>query len=274
MKFPYKWEILAIGADPEVFFVDKDDKPVSVEGKLGGTKENPRPMTGLPAGFAIQEDNVAAEYNIPASSTSKGFSTNILRGLKYVDKQAKKQGYKVVCESAMNFTLDQLATPHAQNLGCEPDFNAWTKALNKSPIPPATLRTAAGHVHISWGGPTGDSAMLFGRALDVYLGIPSLLVTNPNDRRKLYGRAGAIRLKNYGVEYRVLDNFWLNNEKQCNHIFDMCHTVANKLNRGQSFMEDELEFCGAEIQQVINTHDRDGAIHFMKQFNVPAFPLD
>lgn len=273
MKFPYKWELLAIGADPEVFFVDKNLKPVSVEGKLGGSKEFPLAMTGLPAGFAIQEDNVAAEYNIPASKTAKEFATNILRGLKYVDKQAKKQGYKVVCESAMHFSLMQLATPHAQNLGCEPDFNAWTKSLNKSPQPPNTLRTAAGHVHVSWNGPTGDSAMLFGRALDVFLGIPSLLVTNPNERRQLYGKAGAIRLKPYGVEYRVLDNFWLTSDAQCNHIFNTCVEVANKLNKRQSFLEDELDFCGEDIQEVINTHDRDGAIHFMKQFNAPAFPV-
>jgi len=272
MKWPYQWRVEKVGADPEVFFLDAKNQPVSVEGLLGGTKEEPRQMTGLPIGFMIQEDNVAAEYNIPPAEREKDFSNSIIRGLKYVEKQAKKHKLKVSFESAMHFPFEQLATPHAQRLGCEPDFNVWSKELNPAPIPPRTLRTAAGHVHVSWRNPLTESAILFGRAMDLYLGIPSLLVTRQNERRKLYGKAGAVRLKDYGVEYRVLDNYWLPNEKQSAFIFSTCFHIANKLNNMQSFLDEELEFYGDEIQHTINTHDIDGALRLMKHFDVSAFP--
>ncbi len=272
MKFPYCWEIDKLGADPEVFLVDKRGNPVSVEGLLGGTKNKPLPMAGLPDGFFVQEDNVAAEYNICPAKTAQDFSRNIMRGLSYVQKQVRRHGYEISCQSALHFSFDQLNTPHAQMLGCEPDFNVWRKELNEPPMPPQTLMTAAGHVHISWKNPNADSAILFGRAFDLFVGVPSLLVTKPNERRQLYGRAGAVRLKNYGVECRILGNEWLLKKAHCTHIFHTCTLIADRLNIYQDFLDDNLEFHGDRIQDTINNHNIDEALKLMAVFDVPAFP--
>jgi hypothetical protein len=51
------------------------------------------------------------------------------------------------------------------------------------------------------------------RELDYYLGLPSLKWDTDGRRRKLYGKAGAFRPKPYGLEYRVLSNKWLSDEK-------------------------------------------------------------
>lgn len=272
MKWPYNYQIQSIGADPEVFLVDKNGKPISAEGKIGGSKLAPIPMVGLGAGFMVQEDNVAAEYNIPPASSRTQFSGNILAGLKYIERISKPHGLKVVCSSALHFDWDQLNTPHALELGCAPDYNVWTQENNPRPRPPNSLRTAAGHVHISWKEPTADAAIVFGKALDVFLGLPSLLVTKPNDRRKLYGRAGAVRIKDYGVEYRVLDNFWLVHKAQCGFIFDTCHEVAQLLNEKQEYLEDELNLYEIPIQQAINDHNLDMGLKLMNHFDVSPFP--
>lgn len=272
MRFPYYYEITGVGADPEVFLVDKNNKPVSAEGKIGGSKVAPIPMVGLPVGFMVQEDNVAAEYNIPVATRAQDFSSNILKGLRYIEKTAKQHGLKVVCESALHFDWSELDTEHAQNLGCSPDFNAWTRANNRRPQPPQSLRTAAGHVHIGWNKSDADSAILFGRAFDVYLGIPSLLVTKQNERRNLYGKAGAIRIKDYGVECRILDNFWLPNQNQSRHIYDTCFKIADDLNTKQEYLDEELEMYEIPIQRAINEHNLDLALQMMQHFGVQPFP--
>jgi hypothetical protein len=47
------------------------------------------------------------------------------------------------------------------------------------------------------------------KQLDWYLGGWSLQKDPDPIRRRLYGKAGACRYKPYGVEYRVLSNFWV-----------------------------------------------------------------
>ena len=68
-------ENATIGADIEVFLKDSTGKYISGIGLIGGTKDNPRPLE-IP-GHAVQEDNVAAEFNIPPAKTAKKFAENI-----------------------------------------------------------------------------------------------------------------------------------------------------------------------------------------------------
>ena len=60
---------ITIGADPECFIVVRDkhngDTPYPIVGMLGGTKDNPLVIAD---GYAVVEDNVMAEFNIPASN--------------------------------------------------------------------------------------------------------------------------------------------------------------------------------------------------------------
>jgi len=266
-----KFKFGALGADPEVFLKDKDGKPYSAEGLFGGTKLAPVPM-GIGDGFFIQEDNVAAEYNIPPCSNARDFANSILRGLSYINKVAKRNNLQLALEAALNFDPTQLATPHAQMLGCEPDYNIWTLSINPRPVPPATLRTAAGHLHASWQTPDEDQKVALVRALDITLGVPSILVTKMNERRSLYGRAGAFRDKPYGVEYRTLDNFWLGSRKYAIHVFNQVIETMDQINTEGAMFLDELEDRSEEIQATINNHDKDNAIKLMNYFQVQPFP--
>lgn len=261
-----------VGADPEVFLVTDKDVPKSAEGLFGGSKDNPKPM-GIGDGFFIQEDNAAAEYNIPPAKTSKEFSNYIIQGLSYIRKEAKKHKLKVVLESALHFPESELDTPHCQTLGCDPDYNIWTLEKNPRPIPPKTLRTAAGHVHVSWLSPDVDQKIAVVKAMDLFLGVPSILVTKPNERRKLYGAAGAFRDKSYGVEYRTLDNFWLGTEPYRRFIFNQVAHLCQEINAQGDVLVELLDDYSKDIQAVINSHDRTGALDLMKEFSVPPFPL-
>lgn len=267
-----KIALIALGADPEVMLLTAKGTPKSAEGLFGGTKDNPKEM-GIGPGFFVQEDNVAAEYNIPPSINAKDFSNNIIKGLAYIRAEAKKHKLKVVLESALHFPEEELATKHCQTLGCDPDYNIWTLAINPRPVPPKTLRTAAGHVHVSWRNPTNQQKIAMVRAMDLFLGVPSILVTKQNERRKLYGAAGAFRDKPYGVEYRTLDNFWLGTEPYRRHIFTQVQAAVHTINMEQEMFMEILEESKEEIINTINYHDRDGALQLMEEFNIAPFPM-
>jgi len=262
----------ALGADPEVFLLDQQGQPFSAEGLFGGTKYEPKPM-GIGPGFNIQEDNVAAEYNIPPATTPAMFARNIERGLNYIRSRAKKLKLDICLESALEFPEHQLATPHAQTLGCEPDYNIWTMKVNERPTPPKLLRTAAGHVHVSWFEPDPDQLTALVRVLDLFLGVPSILSTKKNARRSLYGRAGAFRPKDYGVEYRTLDNFWIGRADHCKYIFATVNRSMMQLNIDESgFFLESVEEAQQEIESCINNYDKDLAIKLVERFRLECFP--
>lgn len=261
--------VRALGADPEVFLVNMKGNPHSAEGLFGGTKREPKPMEGLPHGYFIQEDNVAAEFNVPATPDVAEWARSLQEGLKYIRAVAKKHKLKPFLSPALEFPMAQLMTPHAQELGCDPDFNAWTQDKNPRPRPPERMRTAAAHIHVSWDHPDDEQRWEFVRAMDVFLGLPSILATDPNPRRRLYGKAGACRLKPYGVEYRVLDNFYMVTFAQSTRVGERVYMTADRISQ-DDLLRREILKQGPQIQRAINAHDKPLASDLMSYFGIPA----
>lgn len=203
------------GADPELFVKDETGKYVTAAGLIPGTKEEPHKV---PNG-AVQVDGMAAEFNIDPVSNFDDFERNITSVLESL-KGFLPKGYDLVRLPSLSFTADAfMAAPEeAKILGCDPDFNAWTGQVNTPPdcADEPLLRCAGGHIHIGWtkDADAGDFQHVMHcrdlvKQLDWYLGAWSLKVDSDSNRRRLYGKAGAYRPKPYGVEYRVLSNFWL-----------------------------------------------------------------
>lgn len=201
--------MLTIGADPELFLQNSNKKLISAVNLIGGTKENPLPLDY--PGCALQEDNVAAEFNIPPCKTFKEFNSSIQFVLAHLELKVEPLGLSLASKIASHtFTEDQLDTWQAMVFGCEPDFNAWTKKQNPRPkVDNPNLRSAGGHIHIG----TDLDKIAIIKSMDLHLGVPSLDLDTDTERRKLYGKAGAYRPKSYGVEYRTLSNFWIWSEE-------------------------------------------------------------
>ena len=213
-------EGFTFGCDPEVFIVDDKGQPVSAEGIIPGTKEEPfRVDNGW-----VQVDGMAGEFGIDPATDFDSFNDRISSVLGQMKKMLPK-GHSLSIVPSVEFpeSVFVSASEKAKELGCNPDFNAWTGDVHP---PPDTsnhprLRTAAGHIHIGW----GDGFSLddpqhimncqdLAKQLDWYLGAWSLKIDTDDKRRLLYGKAGAIRYKPYGVEYRVLSNFWLTTKER------------------------------------------------------------
>ena len=202
------------GCDPELFVFDPEGRPVPAD-MIPGTKECPYPVEH----GAVQRDGFAAEFNTEPATTFKEFNRNIEAVMKQLTAFLPA-GYTLQAVPSANFAPEifDAAPDDAKELGCMPDFDAWTGEMNPPPRDPSNpyLRTASGHLHIGW---TEDAELDdlqhimncrdLVKQFDWYLGGWSVKMDSDPTRRKLYGRAGACRFKPYGVEYRVLSNFWI-----------------------------------------------------------------
>lgn len=195
---------MRLGADPEIFLVDQQGKHISAIGLINADKWNPLQIPGMAKGFTLQEDNVALEYGIPPASSAEEFVEHIQQVM-----EKSKQWLNGLSFSKLSCTVfdkDQMQHPMAHVFGCEPDFDAWTGQENKKPVPKVKfLRSAGGHIHVE----TKQDPYHVSRMMDLYLGVPSTLMDDGEERKSLYGKRGACRPKPYGVEYRVLSNFWI-----------------------------------------------------------------
>ena len=195
---------MRLGSDPEVFLQDVNGNPISSIGYINADKWHPMQIPGMKKGFTLQEDNVTLEYGIPPASSADEF----VKHINAVMEKSKEYlpGLSFSKLSCIVFPEEQMRHPSAHIFGCEPDFNAWTCEVNAKPEPPHPfMRSAGGHIHVE----TTRNALEVVRLMDLFLGVPSVLMDDGEMRKQLYGKAGAFRAKSYGVEYRTLSNFWI-----------------------------------------------------------------
>lgn len=223
---------ITIGADPEVF-VKHNGKHVSAHGLVPGTKQDPFKVDL----GAVQVDGMALEFNILPAAKEEDFITNINTVINQLAQMVPD--YELDFIPAVNFGKEYIeAQPDdAKELGCDPDYNAWNQGkANPRPNGGEEIRTAAGHVHIGWTEGVNIASqdhlldcIDLAKALDLYLGVPSMLIDPDTTRRQLYGRAGAFRPKPYGMEYRVLSNFWVKDPKYISWVYRNVHKAVARL---------------------------------------------
>ena len=247
-----------IGADPELFLKNDAGRFISAVGLIGGDKWNPKPIS--PQGHAILEDNVAVEFNIPPSEDASTFVSHLNFVLQHLEGQAKKLNLHLVLDKAsMIFDDEQLNSPGAQTFGCEPDWNAWTGKVNKKPYANnPNLRSCGGHVHVG----THLEPFPVIQAMDLFLGIPSLHLDKDTQRRELYGKAGACRVKPYGAEYRTLSNFWLQSDDLKEWVYKQTQKAIDFVAEGRSFSARH----GLAIRRAINMADMETVSFIERQY--------
>jgi len=258
-------EIL-IGADPELFMKDKAGNLVSAWNAIPGTKKAPHKVER----GAVQVDGMALEFNIEPAFNEATFIENI----NHVMKQMKDMiPHEFFIAPVAHFGTEYIKSQpeEALELGCDPDFNGWTMGVNPRPDGDRPFRTASGHVHVGWdkdrdlGNPTYFyEAGAVARQLDFYLGLPSLMVDADKTRRELYGKAGAFRMKPYGVEYRVLSNFWLASPRYQGWVYRAAKRAVEDMFVKDIFLP-ELE---GDIQDIINNSDIDGALAIIDHYSL------
>jgi hypothetical protein len=293
------YQLLKIGSDAEFFLTNPSGQAVAVCGLLGGTKEEPRPVLGG-NGYAVQEDNVTAEFNIPPASTSEEFALSITKMLEYLREEFNQKQLTCVYRSELPFLTENLSHEKAHQFGCEPDFCVWTRSVNSPPRfdtllferkarerqLTGELRAAGFHIHTSYlvdgEPPQLEHQEFYVKMQDVYLAVPLLAReiyvigqagALPQFRRAYYGRAGAFRPKEYGHEYRVLGSSSLSMNVELNKwIFETNARIIDMMNTRNSAFEEKLDENAGIIDRAINRYHTDYIQHIMSNFQVAPLP--
>lgn len=247
---------MRLGTDPEILLQDSNGSPVSVIGLIKADKWNPMQIPDMAPGFTLQEDNVSIEYGIPPASSADDY-------VQYIQSVMQKSleylpGLSFSKLSCTIYPEEQMQHPLAYVFGCEPDFDAWTGKVNKKPEPPHPLmRSAGGHIHVE----TKRDPLEVVRNMDLFLGVPSVLMDKGEQRKQMYGGAGAHRVKPYGVEYRTLSNFWIFEERLIRWVWNQTERSIN--NQHIDVMaEQDL------ILEAINNNNKAVAQALVNQYNL------
>tara|TARA_R110002124_G_scaffold281430_1_gene455671 strand:+ start:18801 stop:19601 length:801 start_codon:yes stop_codon:yes gene_type:complete len=247
-----------IGADPELF-LEKDGKIVSAEGIIGGTKEKPKSIDF--EGHYIQEDNVMVEFNIPPCNKKEHFISSINYVKDYLDVLVKLKGFNLNYSASGELDPTQLTTDQSKVFGCDPDFNVYLKDINEPPKNVGNLRCCGGHIHVGYDNPDQDVSEKLIYAMDITLGLDSILLDSDTKRRTMYGKAGSFRFKDYGIEYRTLSNFWIKNDKTIGWVYDRTLKAIDLVNTGK--IDSLIETYSKQVRDIIDYNDVNGSIELL-----------
>lgn len=259
---------ISVGADPEVFLRDtRSGKYVSAHTFLPGTKEKPHPVKF----GAIQVDGVAAEFNIDPAQGSELFCRNIEMVMSQLRLMLPNH-IEICIHPAAEFDAAYFSSLplEVRQLGCNPDFNAWTGKQNDAPKGDTPWRYCGGHVHLGWtkdqdvNDPTHfEDCRIVAQQMDYYLGIPSLSWDKDHRRRAAYGKAGSMRVKPYGLEYRALSNRWLISSQLQQWVwYAAFYSINNLLQGNHVVMPDKYNDWA---QKIIDSNDSDHVIDEYKK---------
>lgn len=209
-------------------------KIVPCVGYCPGTKTDPFRSSSWAAGFALQEDNVMLEVNIPFSKNARDFGRAVERVNQIAIKYMAPHGLVPVLNvSEYLFLPKDLTSPQAQNFACDPDFDAYLGGEERTNVPDfKNMRSCGGHIHL--GGdfkcPDWVAVLFFEMALYHAYGNDYVCPSNQS-RTQWYGRPGTFRPKPYGIEYRTLGNWWSSSRTSAEDVGHTLYRTGNWLIR-------------------------------------------
>ena len=252
-----------IGADVEAFlYSNKENRFVPCVGVLPGTKENPFPLPGMPKGYAVQEDNVMVEFNIPPKKTPGQFTTAIhkaVSGVRAMLEEKYPTEFRMYFKADARFMQKDLTSQQAKLIGCEPDFNAYEGGvMRRDPPPIGVHRGAGGHIHL--GGDFQCPDFIAALFADLSLGVAAYTKLTKARRDDWYGKPGVYRPKPYGIEYRSPDCMWAQDQDSTGHVAHNAILLARWLTKTDA-RDIQTTFRGIDWNRVYQYNSHSDAIH-------------
>lgn len=233
---------ITVGGDPEIALY-LGDEPISAHEIIPGTKEEPHKL----ASGACQLDGMAVEINIDPAKSEEEYEHNINSVIGEVRKivPSKYSLRYVPCVQFSPLVLDRVPTFHKE-LGCNPDWNAYSGLINPSPMERLKLipnhRSFGGHISAGWTKDKDkedpshvlDCEMVIKNLDPFYMHIKEKVDADVL-RAELYGKPGAYRPTPFGVEYRTPSNAWVGYPRMYRYMFGLVVSVINGMHNGLEF---------------------------------------
>lgn len=254
-----------IGSDPEAFLIDKSGKIITAIGKIPGTKTEPFTIETLGQGFGLQTDNILVEFNIPPINTQQQLLDNINRMKDFIINYLIERNFdlQLACKASAIIEMDQLLDEQSFVFGCDPDFSCYTEKQNPTPaLLNPYLRSAGCHFHLGYANPSVAKGIELIKYMDMFLGIPSILMDTDTDRRDIYGKAGSYRFQKWGVEYRVLSSHFISSNETLTFCYNQIEKAINAFENQMALVPKE------EVLEVINNNNTNLANHLINKFNI------
>lgn len=102
------------------------------------------------------------------------------------------------------------------------------------------------------------------KSLDLFIGVPLVLIEPDNKRKELYGKAGAFRPKSYGLEYRTPSSYLLTSRELLAWAYLNVHKAFNFLNEIGEIPAD----LGNQIRHIIDNNSKDEAKSLIADFKI------
>lgn len=254
-----------VGSDPEFFLEDVNTKEtISAEGLIGGSKKNPKIIK---EGFAMQEDGVLLEVNVPPVNNHKDFSKNIDWLLNHIQKNVLPENLKIVCKASSYLDSRFLQSEQATVFGCSPDYNCWDTDENEAPNASGICyRSAGGHFACSYDNMNKETSLTLLRNMELFMAVPSVILDKDTLRKTLYGKSGAYRMNNVFFEFRTLSNFWLQSPEYIEWAFENFNQCVEATNNGFR-ITDNLYDCEA-IVMAVNNNDKQIAQYLIDKYSI------
>lgn len=271
--------MFSFGSDPEIF--------LALDGKIVNAIDFLPPKSHkISRGLSsVYYDNALAELQIEPSHTAGEAIENTRKALLLLQKALPRHEIRV--QSAHWFSVADLNNEESRHVGCNSEYCAYTLEQVMPPedvIKTTSFRTAGGHIHLGDNEIFHDGQGIIStvRMLDLFLGIPSILMDNDNTqryRRRIYGHAGSHRVPDHGLEYRCLGNFWLRSPKLVEIIYDLVDFTINfvenddhsqywSIPNDEEEISDQMTLCfgydAKLLRSCINSCDKRKAAKFMQ----------
>lgn len=237
-----------VGSDPELFFV-KDGEVVPSNLVVPAEGSN-----------RVIRDGFQGELNPLGNSCRQTAGSNLAFAFLEAVRLARAVGAEVSMRVGHVIGDDAWSkTPlMMRRFGCNPTLNSSETNPKRVTGLRERFRAAGGHIHVGY---TKTKLMSdinkIVEVMNIVVGNTCVLVDRDPDnarRRINYGRAGEYREKPYGLEYRVLSNFWLKSYT----LWSMASIlVRNSLAIHNAGLSDELisRFDIKKVRQAINEND-------------------
>lgn len=239
--------MFTFGTDPE-FFLKKNDIILNAIDILEGDPDHRLKIDK----YELYHDNVLAEIAVPPSHSREEAIQILTKGMNILQEVVNP------CEISFlayyKFNSRYLRSFEAKLAACNPDWCAYQIEMKRPEdtelkygkwVFTTNARTAGGHIHLGIQDLKSELEMCkLVRLLDIFLGVPSVIFDHSNEtknRRKIYGQPGRFRVKDYGIEYRTLGNWWLEKEEYIGLVYDLCENAIDIWRQKASdFLEDDL----------------------------------
>jgi Phage phiEco32-like COOH.NH2 ligase-type 2 len=259
----YHWGY-ASGCDPEIFVEGAKGKIIPARSYLQSKKQSPK----------VFYDGIQAEFCPEGRTCLEELCTRIRQGLKEVltAAQVKNPKAKLTIKSSVKLTQAEMDKLEDEDLifRCSNSLNIYEDSGEQPEARQYPWRFVGGHVHVGCREKTKPGVKAIVKALDGILGVAGVSLAanfdNP-ERRRMYGKAGEIRLPKHGLEYRVLSNYWLASPLIFHLTFELMR-LAWKMGE-QGMFSICWQGSEEEIRDIINWHDVKGARKMLSN-NMPV----